>query len=242
MFRARRGLAPEPGWGAHLALPLLRDLVERLDPSLSVHPDAATWVAEVDARGVLDREPLLEVGGAFLHLLWHDGHTAIDDRYGSGAPLRADTPVVGGPFRVAFANALFEEGSGIVRTLGPPPDRAALGAAWPAVRLALARAAAVEVVLAVAQRLHPGGVFLVDNVLSPAVTVPDATLARIGMRALPRRSVLQVQTAHGRLETAVWGFERVGAPTWPVEGPAHPSGGRTVRVVYPGPGERRTGP
>ena len=235
VLRAERGLGPEPAWGAHCGLPLFLTMAACLDGERTLEVmrsgKPTDWVRAL--AGLVDSR-VFELGGSFVEPL---GGRFFDAAY------RGTHVVAGGlserPADVVLANAVFEEGSGIARTLVEPDSAKAIrGLDYGRWRGEVGRAAAVEILVALRHLLKPGSVILSSNVLSPSVLSVD--LQPLGLSRLPARFVERTPTRFGMLQTAVEVLVCVAPAALHHVGPSMwcPRRGR-IRRVYDG-GEGRT--
>lgn len=216
------------GWGCHIAPALfltaasLGDDAGRLLAALEAErPSLAALVDEALDAGLVAGEDLFEIGGSFLDLLTSQGAAArsYDARFGAAESLSLETSRDGADpprnaLRLILASAVFEEGSGIVRTLLPgaasrrelTPLLAHLRlepVAYDVYRRMQARIAATELFAWSRNHLVEGGLLATGNVLSPIVEPDDDLMAFLGFRPLPPLFERRVPLPAGPLATSV---------------------------------------
>ena len=224
------GLPPEysEGWGYHISPDLfftvasICDHEQHLLRVLSKDAcDLHSAVKCVDDCRILEGEQLFELGGSFLDLMVAASNRkrSYDAKFGKHTCLTVDSPpIADGDLQTMMANALFEETSGIIRTLvdGPAsgkelrPIFKSLGFGeryYDEYRRAQSRIAAFELFAWARNQLAPGGFLVVNNVLSPAAVPTEEQLAFLGLAKHPALFERKMTGPGGDYRAAVHVFQ-----------------------------------
>lgn len=214
-------------WGYHIAPALfltaasLKDDAGRLLAALQAErPSLAALVDAALDAGLVAGEDLFEMGGSFLDLLALRGAAprSYDARFGAAGSLSLETSGHGADpprsaLRLILASAVFEEGSGIVRTLLPGAtsrrelipllSHVRLASGVDAYRQMQARIAATELFAWSRNHLVEGGLLATGNVLGPALEPDEGMMAFLGLRPLPPLFERRISLPAGPLATSV---------------------------------------
>ena len=171
-------------------------------------------------HGLLADSGIYEIGGRFLDAVVDSPHQnrSYDAKFGALPCLRVDSPSPAKPgLRMIIASALFEETSGIQRTLVDGPARskqlrpvfASKGYRsdyYARYRQIQARNASIELFAWARNHLADGGWLVVNNVLSPAVYPSKQQRDFLGFSSHTRLHRKLQRGPGGKYETAVHVF------------------------------------
>ncbi len=220
------------GWGYHvspelfLTLAALCDQEQRLLSILSASKKFTDIIAHVDEHAVLEDGGLFELGGSFLDRIVANPSIkrTHDAMFGEQHCITVHSPPVDRDngsdtkLKLIFANALFEETSGIIRTLveGPANNKElqpvfqSLGYGhkyYDGYRRNMSRIAAFELFAWCRNQLETGGLLVVNNVLSPAAVPDDQQLAFLGFASHPTLFARPMTGPGGDYRAAVHVFQ-----------------------------------
>lgn len=216
------------GWGYHispelfLAVAALCDGEQNLLRALS-HDDVCieSIVRCVEEHRMLEDDAIFELGGTFLDQIVSSSgkRRSYDAKFGKQNCLTvADGSTADSNLQVIMASALFEETSGIIRTLADgPASRKELQPVFQSLgygekyydeyRRAQSRIAAFELFAWARNHLATGGYLVVNNVLSPAAVPDEEQLAFLGFASHPTMYPKQMSGPGGDYWAAIHVFQ-----------------------------------
>lgn len=173
------------------------------------------------ANGVLASADILEIGGTFLSLIDETTSRCYDAEFQPERSVTLDQdPFVQTDVSLILANGVFEEGSGITRTLHKGRatwkeleplfrTRGLVRQDFECYRRSQAVAAAVELFAWARNHLRLGGRLLFNNLLSPMVMPDAATLRLFGLELEPVYARKAKIYPFGPVESCVCGVRAI---------------------------------